>query len=149
MAFNDEVDIYINGILIDPSDYTLSDGDTLTLASGTGVGNIVTVIDYGATALTLPSLETYTYTATSNQTTFSGSDGSNTLAYSAGKLNVYLNGILLISGTDYTATNGTSVVLASGADAGNILQVVAWSETAQGTLDSDGCLLYTSPSPRD
>ena len=138
LAFNDEVDIYINGILIDPSDYTLSDGDTLTLASGTGVGNIVTVIDYGATALTLPSLETYTYTATSNQTTFSGSDGSNTLAYSAGKLNVYLNGILLISGTDYTATNGTSVVLASGADTGNILQVVAWSETAQGTLDSDG-----------
>ena len=137
LAFNDEVDVYINGILLDPSDYTLSGGNTLTLASGTGVGNIVTVIDYGATALTLPSLETYTYTATSNQTTFSGSDGSNTLAYSVGKLNVYLNGILLISGTDYTATNGTSVVLASGADTGNILQVVAWSEAVTGTLDSD------------
>ena len=60
---------------------------------------------------------TYEYVATSNQTTFSGSDVySATLAYDTGtpaKIQVFLNGILLDegSGADYTATNGTSVVL--------------------------------------
>ena len=51
--------------------------------------------------------------ATSN-TVFSGVDNKgNTLAYSSGKLLVFKNGALLRSGTDYTATNGTSITLAS------------------------------------
>tara|TARA_B110000495_G_scaffold90915_1_gene78552 strand:+ start:8660 stop:8896 length:237 start_codon:yes stop_codon:yes gene_type:complete len=37
------------------------------------------------------------------------------LTYHIGRLFVFLNGIKLINGTDYTATNGTMVVLASGA----------------------------------
>jgi len=53
LAFNTEVDVYINGILLDATDYTLSGGNTLTLASGTGVNNIVTIVDYGATAISL------------------------------------------------------------------------------------------------
>jgi len=58
----------------------------------------------------------YNYTATSGQTTFSGSDdNANTLSYTAPNLFVTLNGIMLESGTDYTATSGTSIVLASGA----------------------------------
>ena len=57
------------------------------------------------------------YTATSNQTTFSFSD-------QPGFLDVYLNGIHLEDTTDYTATNGTSIVLASGASAGQILEAV-------------------------
>ena len=53
--------------------------------------------------------------ATSN-TVFSGNDNAgNSLAYSAGKVLVYKNGLLLRSGTDYTATNGTSITLASSA----------------------------------
>jgi hypothetical protein len=39
---------------------------------------------------------------------------------------VTLNGSLLFNGTDYTATNGTSVVLASGAVASDVLQVTAF-----------------------
>jgi hypothetical protein len=57
------------------------------------------------------------YTATSNQTTFS-------FSYQPGFLDVYLNGIHLEDTTDYTATNGTSIVLASGASAGQILEAV-------------------------
>lgn len=48
----------------------------------------------------------YEYTATSNQTTFSGSDSNSaTLTYVAGSLMVFLNGVLQDDGTDYTATN--------------------------------------------
>jgi hypothetical protein len=39
---------------------------------------------------------------------------------------VYLNGVLLVRTTDYTASNGTSVVLASAATASDVLNVVAY-----------------------
>jgi len=60
-----------------------------------------------------------TYTATSGQTTFN-------VTYDAGFVDVYLNGVKLLSGTDFTATSGTAVVLASGATAGDILDLVAY-----------------------
>jgi len=69
----------------------------------------------------------YSYTATSGQTTFSGSDdNSATLSYTASNIIVTLNGITLENGTDYTATNGTSIVLTVGASAGDELNVVAF-----------------------
>jgi len=62
------------------------------------------------------SFLTYNYTATSGQTTFSGSDdNAASLSYSVGNLMVTVNGVVLENGTDYTATSGTSVVLTTGA----------------------------------
>lgn len=58
-------------------------------------------------------------TATAAQTTFS-------VTYTAGFIQVFMNGIKLISGSDFTATNGTSVVLASGASAGDVLEFVVF-----------------------
>ena len=69
----------------------------------------------------------FKYTATASQTTFTGpDDNSATLAYDAGFLDVYLNGIKLVNGSDFTASNGTSIVLATGASASDILEVVAY-----------------------
>ena len=69
----------------------------------------------------------FKYTATGSQTTFSGVDDSgNTLGYDSGYLDVYLNGVKLVNGTDFTATNGTSIVLASAAVATDILEVIAY-----------------------
>ena len=68
----------------------------------------------------------FNYTATANQTTFTGADtNGETLAYDAGFADVYLNGVRL-SGADITITSGSSVVLAVGASAGDILDVVAY-----------------------
>jgi hypothetical protein len=68
----------------------------------------------------------FEYTATANQTTFTGSDSnSKTLAYDAGFIDVYLNGVKLAN-ADFTATSGTSVVLGTGASANDILMVVAY-----------------------
>jgi len=68
----------------------------------------------------------FEYTATASQTTFSGADSNgNTLAYDAGYIDVYLNGVKL-AGADYTATTGNSIVLASGASVNDILMVVAY-----------------------
>jgi hypothetical protein len=69
----------------------------------------------------------YEYTATSGQTTFSGSDdNAATLSYTAGSIIVFLNGVVL-DPSDYTATNGTSVVLGAGAAANDELNVLAFS----------------------
>jgi len=68
----------------------------------------------------------FEYTATANQTTFSGSDSnSKTLAYDAGFIDCYLNGVKLAN-ADFTATSGTSVILGTGASVNDILMVVAY-----------------------
>ena len=67
----------------------------------------------------------FVFTATSGQTTFSTDDTSTALAYVVGKIDVFLNGIRLAP-ADFTATNGTSVVLASGANTSDVLFVVAF-----------------------
>jgi hypothetical protein len=66
------------------------------------------------------------FTATSGQTTFTIDDSGNNLAYDAPYLDVYLNGVKLVNATDFTATSGTSIVLASGAATNDILEVVAY-----------------------
>jgi hypothetical protein len=69
----------------------------------------------------------YEYTATAGQTTFTGADDNAlTLSYTAGSIIVTLNGVVL-DASDYTATNGNSVVLAVGASAGDELNVRAFS----------------------
>ena len=67
----------------------------------------------------------FVFTATDGQTTFSTDDTSTALSYAVGKIEVFLNGIRLAP-ADFTATNGTSVVLASGANASDVLFVVAY-----------------------
>ena len=68
----------------------------------------------------------FIYTATADQTSFSGNDtNSVSLAYTAGQIDVYLNGSRLAP-ADYTATNGTAVVLGVGAEASDTLQINAF-----------------------
>ena len=80
----------------------------------------------------------YTYTATQGQTTFTGADNNGlTLSYAVGKIYVFLNGILILDTTDYTATNGSSIVLTQAADSDNTLQVIKHVGTVQAGFDSD------------
>ena len=69
------------------------------------------------------------FTATSNQTAFTGNDDDGVaLAYDPNFLDVYLNGVRLVNGAsnDYTATDGSTITLSSGASAGDILNVVSF-----------------------
>ena len=101
-------------------------GDNVT-ASGTGATKTITVSSSVSDGTPI-TIITYEYTATAGQTTFSGSDdNSASLAYTAGNIFVYLNGVLLVDTDDYTATNGTSVVLQSGAAVNDKLQIAAFS----------------------
>jgi hypothetical protein len=59
------------------------------------------------------------YTATAGQTTFA-------IVYDVGFVDVYQNGVKLIVGVDFTATNGSSVVLTTGATVGDTIDLVAY-----------------------
>jgi hypothetical protein len=113
--------------------------ETLKFAGGTGIttaitSGTVTISSSGSSA----HRTLFKYTATSGQTTFSGSDANgNTLAYSTGNFDVFLNGVLL-DATDFTASNGTSVVLASAAAADDILSVLAYQTDSLIQNDMNG-----------
>jgi len=93
------------------------------------------------------SLLNYNYTATSGQTTFSGADDNTaTLSYTQSNLIVTLNGIVLEDGTDYTATDGTSIVLATGAATGDELNIVAFkSFTVADTVSASAGGTFSGP----
>lgn len=68
------------------------------------------------------------YTATASQTTFSAS-------YTVGYVDVYLNGVKLVVGTDFTATSGTDIVLSSGASSGDSVEIIAFQTFNIAALD--------------
>ena len=71
----------------------------------------------------------YDYTATSSQTSFSGSDNnSETLSYVPNFLQVFLNGILLDPAVDYAATTGNSIVLTVGASTSDLIQIETFTQ---------------------
>ena len=61
------------------------------------------------------------FSPTGIQTTFTFASG-----YTIGYLDIYLNGARLISGQDYTATNGSTVGLTTYANGGDVLEAVAY-----------------------
>ena len=75
---------------------------------------------------------TFEYTVTSNQTVFTGNDDNgNSLSYTSGGENVYLNGVKLIGGgTDYTTTNSTTITLTENAVSGDTLVINNISNTS-------------------
>jgi len=81
----------------------------------------------------------YQYTATASQTTFSGTDTANlTLNYTDNNfVDVFQNGVLLKGGgNDYTATSGTSVVLATGATADDVIEIIVYDAFSAGNFYS-------------
>ena len=81
------------------------DGKLYMKKTVSGTSSIVELTGETAATASAFAYDSFKYTASSNQTTFTGSDAdSKTLAYTAGQIQVYLNGVLL-DATDYTASN--------------------------------------------
>ena len=99
------------------------------------VGGTQSVVEIGADVSSdMASMTHYLYEASANQTTFTGSDANNeSLSYTAGSIAVFLNGVFL-DPDDYTATNGSSIVLDDGAKASDYLEIVAWKTTTTSGL---------------
>ena len=110
--------ITISGVKQAASTYGVS-GTTLTFSGAPPTGtNNIEVLHLGVQPDTVvqPSYRTITeFTATAGQTSFSPA------SYTAGYIDVYRNGVKLGS-ADFTATNGTTVVLANACAAGDYVR---------------------------
>ena len=109
------------------------------------IGSKASVVSSGAERKT-------TITATSGQTSLTG------LSYTPNKVHVFQNGVRLVDGTDYTATNGSTITLTVGASADDQIVVISYatfetsdtvSASAGGTfsnavtIDADGSTVLT------
>jgi hypothetical protein len=106
--------------------------------SGSAWGNITS----GVTALR------WSKTAAGGETTLNGTDDNTvTLAYTVGYEQVYLNGVFLSRGGDYTATTGSSITGLTALTANDIVEVIAFTPLAIAnaltvtTIDAKGDLL--------
>ena len=128
-AFDNFDDKYLGAKGSEPS--VNNDGDALVTGNlyfltGTGMQVYDGANWIAASSSGNVSMYVYEYIATANQTTFSGADSnSQTLSYAAGNIIVSYGGYDLPK-SDYTATNGTSVVLDDGAVVGEIVRIVAF-----------------------
>jgi hypothetical protein len=101
---------------------TVGTANTIKFASGVDVSIVAGV----ASVTVEKASKTVTkYTAAANQTTFAAT-------YALGYVDVFLNGVKL-SEDQYTATNGTSIVLDEGAAVDDIIEIVAFNFATGGS----------------
>ena len=151
--------VTINGVVQHTNSYSLS-GTTVTLDSAPETGDEIEMRvhdDYSAN-IQLRDYKSYVYTPSSSTTAFSGADDNGaTLTYDAGKVEVYLNGSRLVSGTDYTETNSSTITLGEAIDSPDTLEIISLAKAAiadfgVAAYDSDlssvdsGQILHTFPA---
>jgi hypothetical protein len=91
------VEVFINGVLMDPSDYTATTGTTIVLASGALVNSNVDIVSISRI---FTAYNTRTYTGNGSATTYTVTSGS-----SQSQVLVTLDGVLQTPGTDYSITS--------------------------------------------
>jgi hypothetical protein len=135
------------------SDPTLdNDGDALV--TGALYFNSVsgTMLAWDGTAWTSISsaaaIFRFKFIAVGGETSLSGADAfSQTLSYLAGKEQVYLNGVLLVRGTDYTATTGSSITALAALATSDIVEIITFTalsvvtDIPQSIVDAKGDLI--------
>ena len=152
-----DVDVFMNGVRLTPAEYTPSGGTTITLASGATAGDIIDILTFASAGPTGAqgaqghqgdafNRSESNFTATSGQTSFAPSGG-----YTNGDdLDVFVNGVRLTP-ADYTATNGTNVVLDVGANTGDIVDIIYYEAAgpagAQGAAGIAGTVTFSTGAP--
>jgi hypothetical protein len=74
------------------------------------------------------TLTRYRFVAAGSETSVSGVDANgNVLAYTVGMEQVYLNGVMLVRGSDYTASSGTNITALTALVASDVVEVLTFS----------------------
>ena len=123
LSYNpDYVDVYVNGIRLNKQDYIASDGETVILNTPVTLNDEVAITTTEITSAAVNGTTTrQTFTATAAQTTFAITGG-----YDSGFIDVYLNGVKLVNAVDVDVTSGTEIVLTTGANSGDVVDVIAY-----------------------
>ena len=91
----------------------------------------------------------FTYNVTGTPTTLTGNDANgNNLAYDAGFIDVYLNGVKQVNGTDVTVTSGSSIVFASALANGDVVDCIAFGTFSVASIAASAITSGTLPTTR-
>jgi hypothetical protein len=137
LAFSDgAVQVHLNGILLTKSqDYTTSSGNSITLLDSINSGNEVLIenfankfilnlddiVDSAYVAARIPTSSSnigkFKFTTSTSQSVFTGNDDNgNSLQFDSNNIIVFLNGVSLFQGEDFTTSGGDTVTLSAPAD---------------------------------
>ena len=126
--------VFLNGVFLDPDDYTASNGTTIVLDDGAKSSDYLEIISLGGTSgAKITGTSIYEFTATANQTVLTGSDeNGNTLSYTPGKILVFLNGVLMDNrtSTDYTETNASTITFSAGLQVSDTVIIKSYDGSA-------------------
>ena len=91
----------------------------------------------------------FTYNISGTPTSVTGSDANgNTLAYDAGFIDVYLNGVKQVNGTDVTVTSGDTVTFASALANGDVVDIVGFGTFNVASINASNVNSGTLPNAR-
>ena len=114
--------VFLNGSKLGAADFTATNGTSVVLATGATQNDLVEVVEYGAPFAAPYSSNIYTANGSSP---FNSGNTVLTADYTQGKEAVYVNGVKLLSGTDYTTnTGGTTITFTSALSAGDKVELV-------------------------
>jgi hypothetical protein len=71
--------------------------------------------------------ERFIFTASGTETSITADDDGVSIGYTVGQLSVYLNGVKLVLGTDFTATNGSTITGLAALTAADVVEIIALS----------------------
>lgn len=110
----------VNGI-----SFPATDGSNGQVIITDGNGNLSFANQSGGGAAGAVAIRSFVYEITSNTSIIEGADRDGVvLSYDGGTEDVYLNGIKLVAGSDYTTTNATAITLVANAENTDTVEVV-------------------------
>lgn len=129
------VDVYLNGVLlVQGSDYGVGTTNTISGLTALTAGQVVEIIVYDIYSVAKINSEAIRYryykTATGGETSISGTDDSGaTITFPANaQIDVYLNGISLVAGTDYNTTTANTVGGLAALSSGDIVEIIYYTK---------------------
>ena len=133
------VDVYLNGVLlVHGTDYGTGTANTISSLAALAGGDVVEVVVYDIFNVAKINNEAvrkrYYKTASGSETSISGADDSGaTITFPANaEIEVKLNGVALVQGTDYNTTSANTVGGLSALSAGQVVEVVVYERFVLG-----------------
>lgn len=129
------VDVYLNGVLlVDGEDYGTSTTNTISGLSALSAGQVVEIIVYDVFNIAKANAEAtrtrYYKTASGSETSISGNDDSGVaITFAAGTaLDVNLNGVALVAGSDYNTTTANTIGGLSALSSGDVVEIITYEK---------------------
>ena len=125
-----QLDVYYNGSKLYPDEFAATNGTSIVLAQPATLGAQISTVKYVAALTTTSIRNESTFNTTAGQTTFN-------VNYTPGQVDVFYNGSKL-NVSEFTATNGTSVVLGFACAANESIAIVSYVNQVSGASGTTG-----------